>query len=258
MYNSNKEKTAAIQEAIFNGRSLYPLSFFDTRRYIQHNVTLEDGIGAVLKLVDSLKGEAISVKVRRTLQDGDIAVAHNDYELGSWGKMIGFEVHRWEDGRVVEHWDNLQVTAAEPNASGRTMVDGATEVTDLDRTAENKDLVERFTQDVLIARRFDGLDNFFKEGELIQHSPLFGDGVSAFRAHLQSGGRTYARHHRVIGEGDMVLVMSGGTTPAEDGTPADTAFYDLYRVEAGAIAEHWEVVEVIAPRDAWVHDNGKF
>lgn len=258
MYSTNKEKTAAIQDAIFNGTGLYPLSFFDTRRYVQHNVTLDNGIGAVLQLVDSFKGEALSVKVCRTLEDGDIAVAHNDYELGSWGKMIGFEIHRWEDGRIVEHWDNLQVTAPEPNASGRTMTDGATEVMDLDRTAENKALVERFTEDVLVGRQLDGMDGFFAGGALIQHSPLFGDGVMALRTFLERGERVYKRHHRVIGEGNMVLVMSEGTMPGEGGAHADTAYYDLYRVEAGAIAEHWEVVEVIAPRDAWVHDNGKF
>jgi len=51
---------------------------------------------------------------------------------------------------------------------------------------------------------------------------------------------------------------SEGTTGREDGARQPTAFYDLYRLEDGAIAEHWDVTEVIAPRDAWKNDNGKF
>jgi predicted SnoaL-like aldol condensation-catalyzing enzyme len=62
----------------------------------------------------------------------------------------------------------------------------------------------------------------------------------------------------VIGEGNMVLAISDGTTVDAEGTNVPTAFYDLYRCEAGAIAEHWEVVEIIAPRDEWRNDNGKF
>ena len=35
------------------------------------------------------------------------------------------------------------------------------------------------------------------------------------------------------------------------------AVIDLYRVEAGRIVEHWDVMEEILPRDQWVN-SGKF
>ena len=35
-------------------------------------------------------------------------------------------------------------------------------------------------------------------------------------------------------------------------------FYDLFRVEGGKIAEHWDVVEPVLPTDQHQNQNGKF
>ena len=34
--------------------------------------------------------------------------------------------------------------------------------------------------------------------------------------------------------------------------------YDLWRVENGKIAEHWDVMETIADQSTWQNQNGKF
>lgn len=34
--------------------------------------------------------------------------------------------------------------------------------------------------------------------------------------------------------------------------------FEVFRVEAGKIAEHWDVIEPIAPKDQWKNENGKF
>lgn len=39
---------------------------------------------------------------------------------------------------------------------------------------------------------------------------------------------------------------------------AHTSYYDLFRVENGRIAEHWDVMETIAEKFAWQNENGKF
>ena len=63
----------------------------------------------------------------------------------------------------------------------------------------------------------------------------------------------YDTIHKVLGEGNFVLVMSEGRLGGEP-----TAFYDLFRVEEGKIVEHWDTIETIPPRDQWKNDNGKF
>jgi putative SnoaL-like polyketide cyclase len=47
----------------------------------------------------------------------------------------------------------------------------------------------------------------------------------------------YEKVHQVLAEGDMVLAVYEGTF---GGKP--TAYYDLWRVEKGKIAEHWDVM----------------
>ena len=37
-----------------------------------------------------------------------------------------------------------------------------------------------------------------------------------------------------------------------------TSYYDLFRVENGKIAEHWDVMETIADKSTWQNQNGKF
>jgi predicted SnoaL-like aldol condensation-catalyzing enzyme len=63
----------------------------------------------------------------------------------------------------------------------------------------------------------------------------------------------YDRIHHVLGEGNFVLAISEGSFA---GNP--TSFYDLFRVEDGRIAEHWDTIEAIPPRSEWKNANGKF
>jgi predicted SnoaL-like aldol condensation-catalyzing enzyme len=41
-------------------------------------------------------------------------------------------------------------------------------------------------------------------------------------------------------------------------TEPPTANYDLFRVENGRIAEHWDVLSVIPPQNRWKNTNGPF
>ena len=59
--------------------------------------------------------------------------------------------------------------------------------------------------------------------------------------------------HVVLGEGNFVLVASEGTM---GGRP--TSFYDLFSVENGKVAEHWDTIETIPPKQEWKNNNGKF
>ena len=253
---SKAERTAAITRSIGNGKRL-PLASFDSRRYIQHNVQIGDGLAPILAFMDALPPERTRSDAVRAFEDGDYSVVHADYELGDWGPMVGFEVHRWEQDRIVEHWDNLCSTPPVRNSSGRTMIDGETALEELDRTEENRALVRRFATEVLLTGRLDDSAPYFLNGELIQHSPYYGDGESAFRSQLncwaKDGTVLYERVHKVIGQGNLFLVMSEGVF---DGKPA--GLYDLYRLRRGHIVEHWEVFEAIPPRSDWRNNNGKF
>lgn len=224
-------------------------------KYIQHNLRTAEGSPGLAELFARLAKTNPRVTFIRVFEDGDFAFAHNEYDFD--GVEVAFEVFRFEDGKAVEHWDNIQMK--QPlNTTGRSMLDGEITLTDLDKTDANRDLVAAFAQKVLVERQHDLLETFVTEN-LIQHDPEGADGAEALQASLEAL-RTdgtpqiaYQRVHRVLAEGNFVLCMSEGH---RDGL--HSGLYDLFRVTDGKIAEQWNTVSPIAPRHEWKNDNGKF
>jgi predicted SnoaL-like aldol condensation-catalyzing enzyme len=255
MERSHKEKTTALQRSIELGTTL-ALDFLHPTRYKQHNPNLRDGIEGVGAIHTLLPREQVYAHVVRAFEDGDYAFVHVDYHL--FNHTVAFDIHRYDQGQAVEHWDNLQDMPLVRNKSGRTMTDGKTQVTDLHKTQANKDMARRFTQEVLIEQQSLALAKYFKANQLVQHNPHMGDGVPEFLAVREQWARegTPARYdaiHMVLGEGNFVLVVSEGEF---QGKPS--AFYDLYRLADDKIVEHWDVIEAIPVEADRQNGNGKF
>ena len=162
-----------------------------------------------------------------------------------------------ENGKIAEHWDNL-AALAEPNPSGHTQTDGTMEVTDLDKTEENRELVKNFLYDVMQGNNLDKTPDYFDGDAYVQHNSGIADGVSGLNAALgalaeQGISMVYDEVHMVLAQGNFVLAVSEGTFGG-----APTSYYDLWRVENGKIAEHWDVMETIADQSTWQNQNGKF
>ncbi len=56
------------------------------------------------------------------------------------GDPLSVEVFRFENDMAVEHWDNIQLRRGQNN-SNYSMVNGPTEVKDLDKTEGNRNIV---------------------------------------------------------------------------------------------------------------------
>jgi predicted SnoaL-like aldol condensation-catalyzing enzyme len=130
--------------------------------------------------------------------------------------------------------------------------------TDLAKTADNKALVAAFVDDILVNGRMDKLAGYFDGDRYVQHNPMVADKVSGLGAALKAMAERgitmkYDRVHKVLGEGNFVLAISEGQFAGKH-----SAFYDLFRVENGKIAEHWDTIETIPPMSEWKNANGKF
>ena len=199
-----------------------------------------------------------TVKNIRVFEDGDKVFLQTVYNFAGAGDQVAFDIFRFgENGLIAEHWDNLAALAA-PNPSGHTQIDGTMEVTDLDKTEENRKLVESFLYDVMQGNHPEKTPDYFDGDIYIQHNTGIADGLSGLGAALaalaqQGIQMIYTTVHQVLAQGNFVLAVSEGTFGG-----APTAYYDLWRVENGKIAEHWDVMETIADKSTWANDNGKF
>ena len=250
----HKQQVIALLKSIETGDS-GPVAVINPDKYIQHNLGAADGLAGFGAVLQALPPRSARVNTVRVFEDGDYVFAHTDYNF--FGPKIGFDIFRFENGRIVEHWDNLQETTG-PNPNGQTMIGGPTEAHDVTKTEANKALVRAFVDDVLVHGRVDRLAGYFDGDRYVQHNPHIGDNLSGLAAALSAmaaKGITmkYDRIHKVLGEGNFVLVVSEGSFAG-----AATSFYDLFRVENGKIAEHWDTIEAIPDRSVWKNDNGKF
>ncbi len=251
---SNKQKAVAVLESLENGDKT-PISYINPNKYIQHNLAVGDGLAGFGAVLQHAPEGGFKAKVVRAFEDGDFVFTHTIYDF--FGPKIGFDLFRFEGGLIVEHWDNLgEITPANP--SGRTQVDGATTLQDLDKTDTNKSFVKDFLVTVLKNGEFDKLGNYFDGDNYIQHNSAIGDGLSGLGKALEEMGKAgitmeYHKIHKVVGEGNFVLTVSEGKF---GGQP--TSFYDLFRIENGKIIEHWDIIETIAPKSEWKNNNGKF
>ncbi|MBT2623653.1 nuclear transport factor 2 family protein [Chryseobacterium sp. ISL-6] len=252
---SIRDKAETIQNSI-ETETLAEIGLISPTSYKQHNPNVATGLQAILGLHDQMPMDKVYTNVVRKFQDGDYGFVHVDYFL--FEPTVAFDIHRFENGISVEHWDNLQKNPKKLNKSGRTMTDGKTKAKDHHKTEVNKTLVQDFVQNVLINGQIELVSNYFRGDELIQHNPHMGDGVHEFLNILnqwQEDGKPqiYSKIHKVLGEGNFVLVLSEGTFKREH-----VAFYDLYRIEEDKIIEHWDVVETIPEPGKRKNDNGKF
>ena len=231
-----------------------PLACINPDKYVQHNLAVADGLAGVRTLLQSLPRETTRVNTVRVFADGDFVVAHTDYNF--FGPKVGFDIFHFENGKMLEHWDNLQETATRPSP-GHTMIDGPTTVSDLDETEADKGLMQSYMDDLLHGRK-DKLQGYFDGNRYIQHNPLVADDLTGLFAGLQDLAKqglavTYRRVHKLLGEGNFVLVVAEGSFGERP-----TRYYDLYRIENGKIAEHWDILEPIPPQAEWKNPNGKF
>ncbi|WP_417344472.1 hypothetical protein [Ferrimonas sp.] len=250
-----EQKVVALLESIETGDQA-PVAYINPNKYTQHNLAVKDGLAGFGEVLQALPEGSAKADVKRVFEYGEYVVAHTEYNF--FGPKAGFDIFRFENGLIVEHWDNLQEIAP-PNASGRTQFDGETRISDLDRTDENIMIVTEFVETILMDGTGD-ISNYIDggKGDYLQHNPGVADdleGLMAALGALADAGTPmiYTKHHITLGKGNFVLSVSEGQFLGEH-----VAFYDLFRLSKGKIVEHWDTIEAIPPQEQWANSNGKF
>jgi len=250
---------ALYMEGIRDGNARDAVTKYTGDRYTQHSTGVRDGVEGFVEFFEPFlaNNPERDIQVVRAIEDGDFVFVHVSQSLNGgeakWITMDMFDTDHQD--RIIEHWDVIAEWVDE-TVSGHSQIDGPTEVTDLDKTEENRATIQRFLDEVLIGGGQNFTD-FISAETYIQHNPLVGDGLEgfgAFVAELAAEGKSmvYKYIYKVLAQGNFAVSYSLAQIGDDD-----FAVFDLFRLEDGLIVEHWDTMEVL-PRGAALVNQGKF
>lgn len=118
---NNKELVKTAMTALFMNRDLSALDRYWDVGYVQHNPRMPNGVDFFKKMIPALKPE-FRYEPGLVVEEGEFVMAHGRYV--GWGEktMIGVDIFRIKNGKLVEHWDVIQEeVSASQSANGNPM-----------------------------------------------------------------------------------------------------------------------------------------
>jgi predicted SnoaL-like aldol condensation-catalyzing enzyme len=249
MSTSYIEKALTVFRGIASRDPELAARYMNPGKYLQHNPHAADGVEGLKTYVRQLPAENHHLKVVRAFQDGSYVFTQEEGLI--LGQSVFFDIFRFEDGLIVEHWV-FSAKAAPPNESGHTQTDGPTEAKHDQDTEKNKSIMRAYYETVHISGDHGKIPQYCGDN-CIRHEPGVTDGMEAFTRDVDSlmQHRTIEELTILLGQGDFVFIAAKGTHEDEP-----CVYIDLYRVENMKIAEHWGFPEKILPREEWKNNNG--
>lgn len=238
-------------EGIRDGHYEAAVNAYTGARYTQHSTGVRDGKEGFIEFFSQFvaNNPERHIDIVRGWEDGQYVFLQAYQDIGGtkWVTTDFFDTD--ENDRIIEHWDVI-APFTDPNPSGRTKVDGETEIVDEHLTEQNKAIVRGMIEDCLMGDAANIRDYF---GDIyLQHNPDVGDGIDHFEKLAQDPNAPLSYDEIVlcVGKGNFVATLSKATF---DGTPYCQA--DIFRLDDGKIVEHWDNVEVVPENDV---NSGKF
>lgn len=247
-------------QGIRDGKVREAVTTFTGDRYTQHSTGVADGVEGFVAFFEPFieRCKDRDIEVIRTIEDGQYCFVHVMQILNSgeakWVTADLFDTDA--NDKIIEHWDVIQAFE-ENTASGRSMIDGPTEIEDLDKTEANRELIQNFCQEVLVEGNYKNINKYISDTHFHQHSPGIKDGLDGFNEYVQQlNGQgieaRYVKIHKLICQGNFSAALSEVRLNGED-----WCYIDIFRIKDGKIVEHWDVQEKILPKEQW-GNSGKF
>lgn len=231
--------------------------------YIQHNPLAPDGPDALKFFGASIREQfpEITFVPQRAIADGDLVLLHSNvvFVPGTPGTAV-FDIFRFQDGKIAEHWDVLQevpATTANGNDMFSTLSHPQTRAAQQPWFTDfNKKVVAAFLDQLMVNKDLTAFDTYVSD-DYRQHNPNIPDGVAGAKAGLGGYFQQFPQlsvvPKRVIAQGDLVAVHSHYVAAPSD---RGQAVVDLFRVRNGKIVEHWDAIQDVPETAA--NDNTMF
>jgi len=113
--------------------------------------------------------------------------------------------------------------------------------------AKNKALVQGFWTDVFVARNVNAAARYLSP-TYVQHDPHMTPGLKGFQDYFRTAfAQTPANFKgdivKMVAEGDLVVTYTQFSGSDPQGKPFTGTGFDMYRIQNGQIAEHWDQIE---------------
>jgi predicted SnoaL-like aldol condensation-catalyzing enzyme len=112
----NKATVLEAFDTLFNKRDYTAAERFWSDHYIQHSAHIAPGRKGLFDLIRSLP-DTLRYENQLIVAEGDYVIAHGRFSgHGRPASWIAADVIRFEDGKLVEHWDVLQDEATQADS----------------------------------------------------------------------------------------------------------------------------------------------
>jgi predicted SnoaL-like aldol condensation-catalyzing enzyme len=256
---TQQDMAVAVLRSTQSKKVYAPVTYINPAKFIQHDLHVPDGANAFVQAIQNGQFKGDTLNIQRVFTDSNVVVMHSRLQIDTTKAWIQFDVFRFEDGRIVEHWNNRALEVNDKDSS--TQFDGTRRILASVSTSATRTLIQNATDELFIKGNWSKVATYFNLSKFAQHRNGWGRDGAAFRdsvALIPDGTPYYESIKFIHVKGDFALVMSQGYPNPVSGNGLPVAHYDLFRVSENKIVEQWEVVEEIPPMNLWSNPNGKW
>ena len=254
---SNLTLVKRATDQLFNQRSVAAVDQYWDVNHINHNPGAMNG-SQFLK--DRFANDMTSVSnldIGFGMAEGDLVMTYDKYErISGEAPLISVDVYRVAGGKLIEHWDVLQIEATTP--SGNPLFPIPSVASDFTSTNDNKTLVKNALT-ALYTNADASAVNTYWATNYQEHSTFLNNGQAGLTDRFITNRPASFNYEFgfAMQQGAFVFVHSRYTGLRSNELTIDIAG-EVFKVENNKIVAHWMVLQREVPASQTISGNAMF